>query len=187
MGRFGESLGALRRGPVGFKLHEVMTGHHEFEPGCGPPGRHPMVFRVDWGPRDVRAWLRRGTDTFLSQELEGRVTVGGLCDETPCLGALELRYFDERRIRYAFGFEVQGRAYRYVGEKVNIRVWNLPVSHTTCFGRLVEAETGRLVSTSVTHFRLRTAPRFLTSLRLRLRPGAGKAGEETGSAWRLVP
>jgi hypothetical protein len=40
------------------------------------------------------------------------------------------------------------------------------VSHTTCYGVLTEAASGKLVSKSVTHFRLATAPAFLASLRL---------------------
>ncbi|HCF56789.1 MAG TPA: hypothetical protein DFS52_02175 [Myxococcales bacterium] len=165
---FLESLAALREGPVGFTLHEVMTGYHEFEPGLGPAGRQPMEFHVTWGPRDLAVWLRPGTDGFLRQELEGHVSIGGLCDRAPCRGTLEVRYFADQKIRYAFALEANGRPYGFVGEKVNIRPWNLPVSHTTCFGRLVEAQTGRLVSTSVTFFRMRTALQFATSFRLSL-------------------
>jgi hypothetical protein len=99
-------------------------------------------------------------------ELEGTVTIDGLCDQTPCTGSLELRYLKEHKIRYSFGFKVDGKAYRYVGEKVDIQLWNLPRSHTTCFGRLFLLGTGELVSTSVTHFRIRSLPRFLASARL---------------------
>jgi hypothetical protein len=52
-----------------------------------------------------------------------------------------------------------------VGEKVNIKLWNLPVSHTTCVGRVTELESGKLISTSVTIFRMRTLPAFLGSFR----------------------
>ncbi len=62
-------------------------------------------------------------------------------------------------------------AYQYVGQKVDIRPWNLPWSHTRCFGHLTRADTGELVSTSLTRFRLRSAPRFLASLRFQ---GDGK-------------
>jgi len=79
--------------------------------------------------------------------------------------ALELAYFTEGKIRYTFDFSAKGKMYRYVGEKVNIRPWNLPVSHTTCFGTLVEKESGRLVSRSVTFFKLHTTPAFMASLR----------------------
>ncbi|MGI5863292.1 MAG: hypothetical protein ACOX6T_14725 [Myxococcales bacterium] len=168
---FLDQLAALRRGPIGFTMHEVMSGDHEFEPGFGPAGRHPMEFRVTWGPRDLAAWLKPGTEEFMRQDLKGHVSIGGLCERAPCRGTLEVRYFIDQKIRYAFAFEANGRPYRFVGEKVNIRPWNLPVSHTTCFGRLVEADTGRLVSTSVTFFRMSTAVQFAMSFRLSL-PGA---------------
>ncbi|NMC71683.1 MAG: hypothetical protein GYA57_16670 [Myxococcales bacterium] len=151
--------------PFGFRMDEVMSGEHTFEPGCGPAGRHPFEFRVTWGPDDLWTWIDPDDPHFLTQSLEGTVTAGGLCENAPCRGRLELRYFDEHALRYTFEFEAAGKRYRYVGEKVNIQPWNLPVSHTTCYGVLTEADTGRLVSRSVTHFRLRTIPAFLRSLR----------------------
>ncbi|MGC8928886.1 MAG: hypothetical protein ACP5QK_13325, partial [Myxococcota bacterium] len=66
-----------------------------------------------------------------------------------------------------FEFEVNGKRYLYIGEKVNIKPWNLPVSHTTCFGTIVERETNRLISRSVVFFRYSTIPSFLLSFRLR--------------------
>jgi hypothetical protein len=158
--------GLRGEGRVGFRMDEVMSGDHAFEPGCGPEGRWPMSFAVTWGPDDLRAWIDPGSGEFLTQPLEGTVTVGGLCDDAPCRGRLELRYFDEHALRYTFEFSASGVRYRFVGEKVNIKPWNLPVSHTTCYGVLTELDTGRLVSRSVTHFRFRTIPAFLASLRL---------------------
>jgi len=96
--------------------------------------------------------------------------VGGLCEDTPCSGTLELMYFDKKKIRYTLGFQVAGTSYRFIGEKVNIRPWNLPVSHTTCYGTLTEAESGRLVSRSVTYFHMKTVPEFAGSLRLSVTP-----------------
>ena len=165
MGRLGDVVHRLREG-VGFRMDEVMTGEHEFEPGLGPPGRSPLEFRVSWGAKNLARWLSPQSGEFMRGPLEGTLTAGGLCQAAPCKGTLELRYFDEHKIRYAFEFEAQGRRYRFVGEKVNIWPWNLQVSHTTCFGRITEADSGRLVSTSVTHFRLTSAPRFLLSFRV---------------------
>jgi hypothetical protein len=150
----------------GFKVDEEMSGHHRFEPGRGPPGRHPFSFRLTWGPGNLGRWLDPGDPQFMTQEAEGSLTVGGLCQDTPCRGTLELRYRDEHLIRYTLDFGHEGAAYRFVGEKVNIRPWNLPVSHTTCHGRVTAVETGVLLSTSVTHFRLSTLPAFLGSFRL---------------------
>ena len=161
----GNWIKAFQAGHLGFRMDEVMTGWHEFEPGRGPAGQLPFEFRVAWGPDDVRAWASPGSPTFLRQGLEGTVSVGGLCENAPCKGTLELRYFSDHRLRYDFTFEAGGKTWRYVAEKVNIQPWNLPVSHTTAFGVLTEAKTGKLESRSVTHFRLRTSPAFLASFR----------------------
>jgi len=156
----------LSRGPRGYEIDEVMTGVHEFEPGVGLPGKRFMEFTATWGAVDLPRVFDPRSDDFLVHSLHGRVTVEGLCEDTPCHGKLELRYFHDQTIRYTFEFAAAGVAYRYVGEKVHIWPWNLPWSHTTCFGRLVRVSDGKLVSTSVTHFRLSSAPRFLASFRL---------------------
>ncbi|MCZ7584649.1 MAG: hypothetical protein M5R36_15665 [Deltaproteobacteria bacterium] len=163
---FREILDKVRSGAVGFSIDEVMTGTHEFEPGAGPEGVLPMEFRVTWGTERLGSWLNPRDENFMRSPLRGTVTIEGLCRDASCEGTLELAYFTRRRIRYAFTFKAKDTLYRYVGEKVNIRPWNLPTSHTTCYGRLTEETTGKLVSTSVTHFRLRSAPAFLASLRL---------------------
>ncbi|MBI5529592.1 MAG: hypothetical protein HY897_24970 [Deltaproteobacteria bacterium] len=35
-----------REGRLGFKMDEVMTGAHWFEPGCGPDGNHTDTGRL---------------------------------------------------------------------------------------------------------------------------------------------
>ena len=149
----------------GFSMDEVMTGTHQFTPGAGPEGTLPFEFRVRWGTTDMVSFLNPFTKKFMVNDMEGTVTVGGLCADTPCRGTLELRYFLDKKIRYTFEFTVDGATYRFIGEKVNILPWNLPTSHTTCFGTLTDA-AGHLVSRSLTFFRLRTAPTFLASFRL---------------------
>jgi hypothetical protein len=156
----------IREHRVGFQLDEVMSGTHEFEPNRGPRGTFPFEFRVNWGPRNVLEWGNPWHHEFLCQPLSGRVTMGGLCDDVPCEGSLKLRYFTKRTIRYRFDFAVENARYRYLGEKVNILPWNLPTSHTTCFGTVVDLATGVLISRSVTHFRLKTTFDFVTSFRL---------------------
>ena len=150
---------------MGFRIRETMSGRHEFAPDMGPPGRHPFAFHLRWGPDRLTDWLNPLGEQFLWQEVHGEVEVSGLCERTPCSGTLSLDYFRGRRIRYAFDFEVDGVAYRFSGEKSNLRPWNLAVTHTTCFGTLVELGSGKLVSTSVTEFKLRDLPRFVCSLR----------------------
>jgi hypothetical protein len=66
-------------------------------------------------------------------ELEGTVSIDGLCEEAPCSGKLELKYFSEQKIKYTFEFEAAGEDYIFIGEKRNIYPWNLPYSHTFCF------------------------------------------------------
>lgn len=150
----------------GFKMDEVMTGDHEFEPGSGPEGKQIFEFRVTWGAPSAVAFFNPTSGSFFEADLEGTVTVGGLCERATCNGKLELKYFTEHKIRYTFDFEVDGTDYHFVGEKVNIWPWNLPVSHTTCFGTLQESKSGKLISRSVTFFKMHTAPKFLGSFRL---------------------
>lgn len=146
---------------MGFRAREVMSGWHEFAEGRGPGGRHPFAFRARWGPDSVRDWLNPRKPTFLWQELDGEVSAGGLCDWTPCSGTLQLQYVGLRRIRYDFDFVVDGVTYQYVGDKENLRWWNLAVTHTTCFGVVSERRTGALVSRGTTLFHLRDLPRLL--------------------------
>lgn len=148
---------------LGFSMDEVMSGYHKFEPGFGPEGQHLMEFRVTWSTRNA---LHVEPDRSLLHQLSGVVTVGGLCTDAPCRGTLALRYLADNTIRYDFTFEAAGKKYHYVGEKMYIWPWNLPWSHTTCYGRLTEVESGKLVSTSLTHFHLLSAPKFMASLRL---------------------
>ena len=142
----------------GFRVRESMVGHHEFVDGQGPPGMLPLRFEGEWGPDRVRDWLDPRKPSFLWQEIHGTVTAGGLCGPVPFEGTLELRYFTERRIRYTLDFDVGGRAMRLVGDKENLRWWNLLVTHTTCFTTITELSSGRLVSRGTVLFRLRDLP-----------------------------
>jgi hypothetical protein len=150
---------------LGFAADEVQTGYHRFEPGLGPTGELPFELRVTWGPRSLLRWIDPADEEFMLHHLEGTVSVGGWAEHIPCRGTLELLYVTKQLIRYTFVFEHRGVSYRWVGEKVNIKLWNLPVSHTTCVGRVTELESGKLISTSVTIFRMRTLPAFLGSFR----------------------
>lgn len=154
------------RGDLGFTTTETMRGEHEFVPPFGPPGKRSMEFRITWGPKRLGPWLDPAGEQFLASDLRGSVTIDGLCREAPCAGRIELRYFWDRTIRYVFDFEAGGKPYRFAGEKACIRPWNLPWSHTTCFGTITRRDTGELVSTSVLRFRLRSLPSFLASFRL---------------------
>jgi hypothetical protein len=104
---------------------------------------------------------------FMSSWLEGTVNVGGLVTDAPCHGTLDLAYFTEAKIRYTFDFkDEKATPYRYVGEKVNLRPWNLHKTHTTCHGTIVNLKTGKEVSKSILYFKFETLPEFLASFRL---------------------
>jgi hypothetical protein len=163
---FGDLLAMLKERRIGFLMREVMDGDHEFEPGMGPSGRLPMEYRITWGSKHFFDFLDPTNERCLISEVEGTVSVGGLCEAAKCRGTLDLKYFSAHCLRYSFDFEVAGKDYRYVGDKVNIWPWNFPTTHTTCVGTLVEIDTGKLVSRSVTYFRFWRAPGFVTSFRL---------------------
>lgn len=165
MGRMDDFKKMVSERRLGFVMDEVMSGDHEFIKGMGPDGKHVFEFKVTWGPENLAKWINPFSSTFFTQPLNGTVTVGGMCADVPCSGTLELAYFTEGKIRYTFDFKHKGKAYHFVGEKVNIRPWNLHVSHTTCFGVLTEKKSGQIISRSVTHFRFNTVPAFMASLR----------------------
>ena len=67
----------------------------------------------------------------------------------------------------AFDFKGKnGTPYRYLGEKVNIKPWNLHRTHTTCYGTITDLNSSKDISKSILYFRFRTIPAFLKSFRL---------------------
>jgi hypothetical protein len=165
---------ALLDGRVGFLVDETMTGIHEGAE-TGARALRPLEFRITWGPERLGDWLNPYGVRCMDQRAHGTISVDGLCDAAPCDGFLKLDYLRGGRIRYSLDFEVDGNSYRYMGAKVNIRPWNLPVSHTTCFGRIIDLRTGTVISNSVVYFRLSSLPAFARSVRLRLAPHATTA------------
>jgi hypothetical protein len=167
MGRITQLISMLVEKRVGFMMDEVMSGTHRFVGSAGPAGEHPMMFRVTWGNRRLERFMNPLSSEFMSNFLQGTVTVGGLVDETPCSGKLDLLYFTEAKIRYTFTFEDSGgRELRYVGEKIRIRPWNLHRTHTTCYGTITDSSTGSVISRSTLYFKWHTIPAFIMSFRL---------------------
>lgn len=162
-----EILKIISKKQIGFEMKEIMSGTHRFEKGCGPDGEFPLVFEVFWGSDNLVDWVNPKSERFLVNNLYGYINVGGLCERAEVQGTLTLKYFSENKIVYNFEFTAQGKNYLYIGEKVNIKPWNLPFSHTTCFGTIVEKDSSRLISRSVVFFRYSTIPAFLMSLRIR--------------------
>ena len=164
----------FRRIP-GFKADEVMTGTHHFE-NVDVFVHHyakelPMEFRGTWGSDNLVGFLQNLlTASPAIAELKGVVDIDGLCEAAPMQGTLELRYLVDATIKYEFFFSVGDDEYRYVGQKLNLRPWNLHKTHTTCYGILMKRDpngcTWEPISKSVTYFRLSTALAFLKSFRL---------------------
>ena len=142
---------------IGFNINEVMSGHDNV--------LSPFVFNVTWGLMNVKDLFKRGPMKF---NLEGTVLFKGTT--SPCHGHLIIDYFETHTITYIFNFhDPQFGKLMYVGEKVNIKPWNLPISHTTCFGTVSTYEDDTLLSRTLTFFFFFTIPKFLTSFRLRWR------------------
>ncbi len=160
-------LSRIARGStLGFRMHEVMAGAHEFVGKAGPRGEFPFSFELDWGAEDLAAFLNPLSGQSYTVHARGVVRMGEFVEEAPCEGTLEFLYFTEAKIRYRFSFTVDGKDYEYIGEKVGMRPWNLHRTHTTCYGVVYDMETGKEISRSLTYFRLKTLPAFLTSFRL---------------------
>ena len=151
----------------GFEMDEVMTGTHQFENGKGPEGTFPMEFRVTWGAKNLGPWINPVGGEFMVNQLKGKVDVGGLVIDADCDGTLELRYMQDQLIRYTFQFaDDSGTLYRYIGEKRDLRPWNLHKTHTTCYGKITNLGTGELVSTGTVYFRYSQILPFVLSFRL---------------------
>ena len=152
---------------VGFLMDEIMTGTHRFVDGKGPSGEHPMEFRATWGNKNFSKWVNPFGGEFLHNTLCGKVDVGGLVVDAHCRGTLELRYFQDQKIIYTFEFaDEQGKQYKYVGMKKDLRPWNLHRTHTTCYGSITDLDTGEVISNGIVYFRISTALPFVMSFRL---------------------
>ena len=142
---------------IGFNFNETMTGTHFLN---GTEGKFEFIVR--WGPDNIFNWLNVFSGKFLSQPLHGIITADGICEEQECEGTLELKYW-KGKIRYTIFFTANDIPYKYVGEKRDIRPWNLHRTHTTCYGILTNLKTNEVVSEPLTYFRLKTLPAFLLS------------------------
>lgn len=148
----------------GFRMDEIMVGTHRF---ADSEDERPMLFHLSWGHPRPAIFYNPFSPEFLCARARGVITVDGLVHKADCSGNLKLLYFSGGKIRYELDFsDDQGKAYHYLGEKVNIRPWNLHRSHTTCYGTITEHDTGKVVSNSVIRFPLSELPAFLKSFRL---------------------
>lgn len=159
-----------RRG-LGFRMRERLAGTHRFRQDLPERQIHAgqgglLELQVSWGADDLWAFLSPMRREFGRADLTGHITVDGLCRQAPASGTLELRYFQDASLRYRLEFATAGGRFRYLGVKRQIRPWNLHRSHTTCYGEVVDADTGDVISESVIRFDLWQLPAFLASFRL---------------------
>ena len=142
---------------LGFEIQETMSGYDD--------NGDPFEFNVTWGIDD---WKNIGKRP-VNFDLKGTVLFNNqIC---PCEGNLIIDYFETNSIKYNFNFIANinstNRKLIYIGEKINIKPWNLLTSHTTCFGVILGDYTKVLVIKTHTFFKLKTIPKFLFSFRLR--------------------
>ncbi len=154
---------------IGFKIDELMTGSHHFNDKNDPNIDKPMNFNLTWGNKNIINFLNPFSNEFLFGEARGIITVNGLVEKAKCEGSIKLLYFTERKIRYELIFkDDNGKSYKYIGEKRNLWPWNLYKTHVTCYGSLIDSESGDNISESITYFPYRKLIPFLLSFRLRL-------------------
>jgi hypothetical protein len=152
---------------IGFKMDEIMVGTHTFSDRPLASPQLPMNFSITWGNDNLLKFVNPGSDEFLFSCAKGFITVGGMANKADCIGTLKLMYFSERKIRYELDFKGDdGKAYKYIGEKVNLWPWNLHKTHMTCYGTITDNESGKVVSTSVVYFPFRELLNFIMSARL---------------------
>lgn len=154
----------------GFAIQERMEGEGWLDFGSIElnRGTDPIYFDVVWGTKSIanllyNAYKNNGNMEFC---LKGYINFGPVTygRELPCEGHLTINYL-QGFIQYVIIFTQNGKEYRYLGEKVNIKLWNLLTSHTTCFG-IVTDSCGQLFHRSVTHFRLSSIPKFISSFKI---------------------
>lgn len=160
---------------VGFKMHEVMTGFHCFEPEFAErynlsTEERFMEFVIDWGPDNLANWLNPTNSGFMKHPLQGKMTIAGLCFEAPCQGMMKLNYFSDQTLCYDISFETRGNNFLYLGTKRDVKLWKpwkLHKTHLECYGFLIDQDCGKVISTSTTYFDLKEIPAFVNSLRLK--------------------
>lgn len=150
----------------GFRMHERMSGEHQFTDAVDQDGTHPMSFEIDWGPSSILRWFNPATSEFLRHPMSGEVSVGGLCQSTDLSGTMTLRYFTDSKIYYDFQFEVNGTNYQYSGEKRDLRPTNFHSTHRTLHGQIRRVHDDVVISNSTLYFHWKDLPSMLASFRL---------------------
>ena len=152
----------------GFSINETMSGKHKFyKPSSNIIDvEQDIKFNIFWGNDSIKNFFDSKHPKYMEARLTGTIDVKGLCENSPCKGKLILDYFNRHTIRYDFDFYNNNLNYKFIGEKINIRPWNILTSHTTCFGVIIDSN-GSLISVCKMFFDLKTIPEFIYSFRLR--------------------
>lgn len=156
--------------PKSFSITETMKGDHHFvDPTIGSASDRLFYFRIEWQGAIPDSFDPRSTE-FLIFDAQGVIFVSGLtAGELPCAGSLRLDYVRSKSLRYELDFDVDGEAYHYVGEKLDVNLLKpllLIKTHTTCYGTLTRSD-GSIISRSIAHFEPETALPFILSLRVK--------------------
>jgi len=156
---------------VNFAMREVMRGTHHFvDKSLGSTDETEFYFKIKWGQK-FSSFLNPVSPDCFKADAKGVINVSGLTKgEIPTEGSLELRYLTEQKLRYTLNFKVDKKRYQYIGEKVDVKLWQplfLVKTHTTCYGYIKDPK-GEVISRSVTHFELKPQNiiSFVASLRV---------------------
>jgi hypothetical protein len=138
---------------AGFGFHEVMEGTLDHD-GASVPFSFALDVR---GPS-----RRRFFDSWLGVAV-GTTTIGGLVQEAPARGTLEIAPVRQGMIRYVFDFQTpEGRALRFDGRK-RIRLWF--IGWTLLRGAVLDADGNEIGAATLRFLMRRHLVPFVKSFR----------------------
>lgn len=156
-----EGMAYASIGELGFRLDEKMSGSYQW--ADKPDQSLDMTVHLNWGADSLLTWLNPMKEDFMTNYLEGTVSIEGLCESVACYGKLELLYFKEQKVRYSFDFEVDEQVYTFIGEKQDIYPWNLAWLNTPCEGEIRLLGDLEVVANATINFQFKDLPKLLKS------------------------
>jgi len=150
----------------GFEFVETMEGYH-YMPAVTAK-KMDTCFTVKWGTENIKEVLNPKSNQFLMFQMAGILEIEGITEKTRTFGYLHLDY-PHNRIQYMLQFKSAEQPpvndYMFIGEKMNVKWWNLPFSHTTCYTTVING-ADQLISRGVVFFKLKNLWPFLKSFKL---------------------
>lgn len=151
----------------GFEFTEVMEGYH-YMPAVKKESM-PLKFTLKWGTENLKDTLNPNSNRYLQFAAAGILEADGIVTGgTRTFGLIHLNY-PENIIQYMLQFKSAERPpvndYVLVGEKMNIKWYNLPYSHTTCYTTIVNG-ADQLISRGVAFFKMKNALSFIKSFKI---------------------